>query len=179
MSEVMDDAPMPDDVETLLDELARLVAEAKAIPLSSSVRIDRGEVEALLEDLRRAVPDEVFRAKRLMRDRAQLLEHAQEDATQILADARAERDRLIAQERIVTEARREADAILEEARDTARRVKLEAEDYVDAKLANFEVVLHKVMKTVDRGRQTLRGRLESDQLTDEELEAARRDAEGR
>jgi cell division septum initiation protein DivIVA len=178
MSEVHDPTAMPADVESRLSELERLVAEARAIPLSSSVRVDRGEIEAIVGELRETIPDEVFRARRLMRDKAQLLEHAQEDAAQILADARAERDRLIAQERIVAEARREADAILEEARDAARRVKLEAEDYVDAKLANFEVVLHKVMKTVDRGRQTLRGRLESDQLTDEELEATRRDAEG-
>jgi hypothetical protein len=38
---------------------------------------------------------------------------------------------------------------------------MEAEDYVDAKLANFEIVLQKTLAAVARGRESLRGRLEA------------------
>jgi hypothetical protein len=49
-------------------------------------------------------------------------------------------------------------------------MRLEAEDYVDAKLANFEVVLHKTLTAVERGRERLRGRLDVDALNEAELE---------
>jgi hypothetical protein len=45
------------------------------------------------------------------------------------------------------------------ARTQAEAMRLQTEDYVDAKLANFEVVLHKTLSAVERGREKLRGRL--------------------
>ncbi|MGH9114724.1 MAG: cell division initiation protein, partial [Acidimicrobiales bacterium] len=44
---------------------------------------------------------------------------------------------------------------VEEARDEARRLRLEAEDYCDQKLAAFEVVLDRTIKTVAAGREKL------------------------
>jgi hypothetical protein len=49
-----------------------------------------------------------------------------------------------------------ANRTLEEANDEARKLKHEAEDYVDQKLASFEIVLERIMKTVVGGREKLR-----------------------
>ena len=40
----------------------------------------------------------------------------------------------------------------------------EVDDYVDGKLANFEVVLQKTLSAVDRGRSKLKGRSDLDAL---------------
>src|SRR5205085_9263531 len=45
-----------------------------------------------------------------------------------------------------------------EARREAEEIRAEADDYVDSKLANFEVVLTKTIGSVDRGREKLLGR---------------------
>jgi hypothetical protein len=45
-------------------------------------------------------------------------------------------------------------------------MRLEVEDYVDAKLANFEIVLTKTLSAVERGRQKLSGRHELEALRD-------------
>ncbi len=82
----------------------------------------------------------------------------------MIEEARAERARLIAKTEVVHAANREAERVVEDARERARQIRLEAEDYVDAKLANFEVVLQKVLGSVERGREKLRGRLDADQL---------------
>jgi cell division septum initiation protein DivIVA len=160
---------IPYDVESRLQALEEMVADAKSVPLSSSVMVNRAEVEALVTELREVMPDELAQARWLVRDRDRILETAREDADRILSDARTESERLVSQQHVVTTARIEADEILARARENARRVKLEAEDYVDAKLANFEVVLTKIKGTVERGRETLRGRLDVDQLADDEL----------
>jgi hypothetical protein len=45
----------------------------------------------------------------------------------------------------------------------------EVDDYIDGKLANFEVVLAKVLTAVERGRDKLRGRHELDDLAGTEV----------
>jgi hypothetical protein len=57
---------------------------------------------------------------------------------------------------IVREARLTARRAVQEARDQANRLKHEAEDYCDHKLAGFEIVLERTMKTVQAGREKLR-----------------------
>jgi hypothetical protein len=48
-----------------------------------------------------------------------------------------------------------AQRILDDANEEARRLRHEAEDYADQKLASFEIVLDRTMKTVQAGREKL------------------------
>jgi cell division septum initiation protein DivIVA len=162
-----DQRGVPLDVEAKLHQLERLIADAKAVPLSASIMLNRSEVEGLVADVRDALPDELTQARWVIKERDQILERAEADAARLLDDARAEHDRLVAQESVVTGAQREADRVVEDASEHARQIRLEAEDYVDAKLANFEVVLQKTLSAVEKGRQKLRGRLDTDQLADD------------
>ncbi|MBS3942117.1 MAG: hypothetical protein KG028_14250 [Actinobacteria bacterium] len=161
---------VPLDVEAKLHQLERLVAEAKAVPLSASIMLNRAEVDGLVADVRDALPDELTQARWVVKERDEILERAQADADRILDDARDEAARLVSQQEVVRSADREADRIVEDAREQARQMRLEAEDYVDAKLANFEVVLQKTLTAVEKGRQKLRGRLDTDQLAEEDLD---------
>jgi cell division septum initiation protein DivIVA len=75
-----------------------------------------------------------------------------------------ERARLVSQQEVVRAAQEEAERLLSEAREQARQMRLEAEDYVDAKLAQFEIALGKTQQElgrsiaqVRRGRDKLRG----------------------
>jgi cell division septum initiation protein DivIVA len=160
---------VPVDVEARLHQLERLVADAKTVPLSASIMVNRAEVDDLVADLRDALPQELVQARRVVREREEILDRAESDASRILEDARSDRDRIVSQEDVVRAAEREAGRIVEEAREHARQIRLEAEDYVDAKLANFEIVLHKTLTAVEKGRQKLRGRLDTDQLAEDEL----------
>jgi vacuolar-type H+-ATPase subunit H len=160
---------VPPDVEAKLHQLERLLSDAKAVPLSASIMLNRAEIEGVVGDLRDALPDELTQARWVIKERDDILEHARTDAHRLVDDARAERDRLVAREEVVRASAEEADRIVSDAREHARRIRLEAEDYVDAKLANFEVVLNKTLGAVERGRAKLRGNLDAEQLSDEEL----------
>jgi cell division septum initiation protein DivIVA len=164
---------VPIDVSARLDHLERLVAEAKAVPLSASVMVNRAEVAGLVAAIREALPEEVTQARWVVRERDEILERSQAEAQRLIEDAEAERDRLVSDREVARTAQREAQQLLDEAQEQARQMRLEAEDYVDAKLANFEVVLHKTLGAVEKGRAKLRGRLDTDQLAedlDEELD---------
>jgi hypothetical protein len=56
---------------------------------------------------------------------------------------------------VVREARRRAQALVDDAEAAARALRHEAEDYVDQRLASFEVVLERTMQAVQKGRQRL------------------------
>ncbi|MEX0592035.1 MAG: hypothetical protein WD358_02665 [Nitriliruptoraceae bacterium] len=167
-----DQRGIPLDLEAKMHQLQQMVDEAKAVPLSASVMINRAEIDGLLEDMRAALPDELTQARWVIRERDEILERAQADADRMLADAQAESERLVSQQEVVRTAEREAARIVEDAREHGRQIRLEAEDYVDAKLANFEVVLNKTLTAVEKGRARLRGHLDTDQLAEEDLAEA-------
>ena len=56
---------------------------------------------------------------------------------------------------VVREARRRAQQVVDDAEAQARALKHEAEDYIDQKLASFEVVLDRTMQAVHKGRERL------------------------
>ncbi|MEX2533713.1 MAG: hypothetical protein WD360_07080 [Nitriliruptoraceae bacterium] len=155
---------IPPDVEATMSHLDQLIADAKSVPLSSSVMVHRGDIESLIQHLRAGLPDELTQARWVVRERDEILMRAKEDAERLVADAQQTQLELIAKETVVKAAQDDAERILNDARDHARKIRLEAEDYVDAKLANFEVVLTKTLSTVERGRAKLRGALETDEL---------------
>jgi F0F1-type ATP synthase membrane subunit b/b' len=140
------------------------------VPLSSSIMVNRADVEAVLERLREGLPEELRQARWILKERDDLIEQGRREAQQLLDDAREERDRMLSEAEVVKAAHREAERIVAEAREEAKVLRLEAEDYVDGKLANFEIALHKTLKSVENGRERLRGRLASDELGDEEPE---------
>jgi hypothetical protein len=145
------------DLIDRIDELQVLIEEAKAVPLSSSAVINREEMLELLAQLKEEVPDEVRQARWMSRDKDELLERARKEAERIIAEAREQRDRLLSRTEIVHAAEREAERIIDEAKERAAKIRVEAEDYVDQKLAAFEILLNKTLATVSRGREQLRG----------------------
>lgn len=144
-----------------IDELQVLIEEAKAVPLSSSAIINRDELLELIAQLKEEVPDEIRQARWMSRDRDELLARARKEAERIVAEAREQRDRLLTRTEIVHAAQREGERIIDAANDRAARIRAEGEDYVDQKLAAFEILLNKTLVTVQRGREQLRGDIQT------------------
>ncbi|MCX4856692.1 ATP synthase F0 subunit B [Streptomyces canus] len=145
------------DVQKKLDEIVSAVSGARSMPMSASVMVNRAELLALLEEVRQALPGSLAQAQELIGDREQMVEQARQEAERIIGQAHAERGSLISDTEVARRSQAEADRILNEARQEAEEVRAEADDYVDSKLANFEVVLTKTLGSVGRGREKLLG----------------------
>ena len=159
------------DLATRLLELEEMVRDAKSMPLSSSALLNRDEVLVLIEELKDSLPEEIKQARWVVKDREELLAKARRDAEAMVEAARAEQLRMASHEAVVQRAKEESERILHEAQEDARRLRLEAEDYADAKLAQLEVALQKILedmsssnealaRTIDQvvaGREKLRG----------------------
>lgn len=146
------------DVQKKLDEIVEAVGNARSMPMSASCVVNRAQLLAMLEEVREALPGSLAHAQELIGGREQLVEQARQEAGRIIETAHAERGSLISGTEIARRSQTEADRILGEARKDAEEIRGEADEYVDSKLANFEVVLTKTIGSVDRGREKLLGR---------------------
>ena len=147
------------DVQDRLDELAILVEDAKAMPLSASCIVNRQQVLDLVDEIRQLLPDAVRRADELLADREAVVQDGRREADRILERARAEADRLVSEHEVYLAAVSEAEALRADVTAETSRMREETDDYIDAKLATFEITLQKTLQTVDRGRERLRAQM--------------------
>jgi hypothetical protein len=152
------------DIVGRLQQLENMVREARSVPLSTSAIVGREEVLEIIEAARNELPEEIKQARWVVKDREELLDKARRDAEALVERGRAERDRLVAEQEVVRAAREESERVLAGADQRAREMRLEAEDYVDHKLAQFEIALEKTSAALERsiaaaqrGRERLRG----------------------
>lgn len=158
-------------LEDLVRQLEELVRSARNMPLSSSALVDRQTALDAIEMLKRSIPEEIARARAVIRDRDEILQRAQAQAQRLVERAQAHREQMLGQTEIVQAATREAERLLAETRATSERIRSEAERYAEGKLATFEIVLQRTLATVERGRERLAGRMEADRLNEDEPEA--------
>ena len=154
------------DVHTKLDELTTIIETARAMPMSASCIINRAEVLERLDEVRKLLPGELTTAQQILDERGAVVDEGRAEADRIIEAAKAERAKLVARTEVMREAQREADAVLAAAHADTERMRVEIDDYVDGKLANFEVVLHKTLQAVEKGRAKIRGRHELDALAE-------------
>jgi vacuolar-type H+-ATPase subunit H len=145
------------DVQKKLDEIVAAVSSARSMPMSASCVVNRADLLSMLEEVRQALPGSLAEAQELIGDREHLVERARQEAERIIENAHAQRGSLISDTEVARRSQAEADRILAEAGREAEEIRAEADDYVDSKLANFEVVLTKTLGSVGRGREKLLG----------------------
>jgi cell division septum initiation protein DivIVA len=155
-------AEAPSDAEGLLHEVIALVANAKAMPLSSSVLVSRDEVLGLLDEAVASLPDELKRARWTLADLDALTEQRRREADALLDEVRAEAARLVSRTEISRQAKVHAERLVADAEERGRAILHEAEDFCDQRLAQMEIVLDRLQKTVQSGRARLRPRIEPD-----------------
>jgi cell division septum initiation protein DivIVA len=143
------------DVEAILHQLLDVIGNARPMPLSSSVMINRDEVLEIIEAALARMPEELRAARWLLREREEFLAKVQREGDDILDAARAQAERMVQRTEVVRAAEHRARQVVTSAEDESRRLRHEVEDYCDQRLAQFEVVLDKVLRTVQAGRERL------------------------
>jgi len=148
------------DVLALIDKLDDLVHNARAVPLTDQVRIDREAVYEILDQMRSTLPEEIKQARWIVKERQEMLAEAKREADRIVDEAKEKAERQASQQEVVKLADKQAADLLDEARQREREVRLGAEDYADEVLGTLEVNLEKFTAAVRRGRERLQGKSE-------------------
>lgn len=146
------------DALDILDELERLIEDARMMPMSASCLVNRAEAMELVHQLREALPHELRHASMLLRDCDAVLEESRLEAGRIVAAAHDERDRMLAETGGLGGDYAQAGPNAVD-RD-ALAIRYEANEYVDQQLAHLELILNQALGAVQQGRNRLRTDME-------------------
>lgn len=143
------------DSGILLRRAIDIIATAPNMPLSATPRIDRDEIIELLEGALSRLPDELRQARWMMKERDEFLQRTHREADEIIEAAKVQAERFVQRAEVVRAAEQRARQIMEAAEEDARRLRHETEDFLDQRLASFEILLDKLSRTVATGRRRL------------------------
>jgi cell division septum initiation protein DivIVA len=153
------------DAETLLRRAIDIIATAPTMPLSSSPRIDRDEIIELLEESLDRIPEELRQARWMLKERQEFVAKTRREADELLEAASVRAERMVQRTEVVRAAEQRARSVMETAEADSRRLRHETEDFLDQRLGSFEILLDKLSKTVNSGRQRLSIGGEPDETT--------------
>jgi hypothetical protein len=123
--------------EEKLAYLRELILNARAMPMSASCVINRGEVLAAIDDVIENLPEEIADAQQVIDRSAYKIAEGEAEASRILAEARDHAANLAQHSEVI----RLAEQI--------------AAEFIDARMASFESVLHKTASQVRTARARL------------------------
>jgi vacuolar-type H+-ATPase subunit H len=159
------------DLAGRLQKLEEMVRDAKSMPLSSSALVNRDEVLDMLKDMQETLPEEIKQARWIVKDREDLLGKARQDAERIVEQAKEDQLRMARKEEVVHRAEEEADRIVAEAEQHAMDARAEAESYVDARLAQFEIALRRILEEAQSTTRALAKTLDQVEVGRDRLRA--------
>jgi cell division septum initiation protein DivIVA len=140
------------DVFELIESLIAEVQEAKSVPLSGNVIMDREMLIDQLQKLQVILPDELRAARWMVREREAFIARTNEKARDVLDKAQTESRRLVGDTYVLGEAVEEANLLVRRAEGDARRMRLESEDDIDSHLSRVETLLTELLGRVHYAR---------------------------
>lgn len=158
-----DDAVKITQTESKLAGLRAIVADARQVPMSASCMVNRAEVVALIDEIVAGLPDEIERSRSVISEQFTANAQAREQAAGIIENARAEAKEIAGVSGVAREANEYASAVRAQADEEARQIRVEADMYVDARMAEFEASLQKTVSQVTVMRQQLSKRSKLDE----------------
>ncbi len=145
------------EVERILRQLTDIIEAARPVPLSASSMINKDEVLEMLHECADRLPDELRAARWLLKEREDFLARVRREGDELMQLARARAEQMVQRTEVVKAAENRARKIIDAAETESRRIRHECEDYCDQKLASFEAVLERTLKSVVQGRSRLQG----------------------
>ncbi len=144
--------------KSVLNEIRKLKQEiinAKKVPFSRYISVDKDNILSKLEQIEQMLPGEMKKAFFIDKKREEILQNAYKESQDIITKAREEQKRLISESTVTKEAEIEKERIIKEAREEANNIINEAEHYAINVLTKIESVLKKAESAIKEGKESL------------------------
>jgi hypothetical protein len=156
------DEDQPSTTEKDLALLRSVVVDARQVPMSASCMVNRVEVLHRIDQILAGLPEEIERSRTVISEQFTAHAHAREQAVEIIENARNEAKEIASVSGVAREANHYAAETRAQADEEARQIRIEADMYVDARLAEFEASLQKTSSQVVLMREQLAKRSKLD-----------------
>lgn len=139
------------DIQHLVDRLEELLNSGRHMPFSTYILVDEQRALELIDQMRISIPEEIEKARRVIRERDRVMAQANEEAARIRDLAREKSETLIQRDSISQAAQARAGSIIEQSRQEADAVRREADQYVLDVLSDLEDALMRTVAVVRNG----------------------------
>lgn len=139
------------DIQHLVDRLEELFNDGRHMPFTPYTMIEEQRALELIDQMRISVPEEIEKAKRVIRERDRIMAQANEEAARIRDLAREKSETLIQRDAITQAAQARAASIIEQSRREAHAIREEADQYVLDVLSDLEDALMRTVGVVQNG----------------------------
>lgn len=141
--------------EERLAQLRDLISNARAMPMSASCVINRGDVLSAIDAVIDDLPDEIADAQQVIDSSSAKISEGEAEASRILAEAREHAASLAENSEVIRVAEQKASQLINDAETEATALRRETDEFVDSRMASFESVLHKTTSQVRTARSRL------------------------
>lgn len=159
------------DIQHLIDRLEELLVNGRHVPFTAHTVIDEQRALELIDQMRISIPEEIEKAKRVLRERDRIIAQANEEAARIRDLAREKSETLIQRDSITQAAQARAGNIIDQSRREAESIRREADQYVADVLSDLEEALGRTLTVVRNGIMTVEATQERGAHTDRQRQA--------
>ena len=138
-----------------IENLKQIIENAKRVPFSKFITIDKDEVLGSIMRIEAMLPEEVKQAVNISKQKDMILQNAYEEKERIIKEAELEFRKLVDESNVLLEARKEREKILKEAKEEAERIRNEALAFAKDVLSKVEVVLEKAQNTIKESKEAI------------------------
>lgn len=143
------------DIYALLDELQEEIDLSPSRGFSKNKSIDPKIVSEIIGDIRAALDGELEHAKRVMRDRDQILNAAKTQADEILKEARKNAQELVSENAVTYAAYEKASKLLENAKQKSGEMRKSATTYAEEVFDDLESYYSECIEMIRENRSRL------------------------
>lgn len=116
-------------IDSLIDEMIDYIEDVRSVPFSGDkIKISRDDILSFIDDIKLTLPEELDRAKKIIKSKKEIIEEANREAKEIIDAAKIEAKRLVDEHEIRLEAEDVADNIIAVAEEDANNIIKEAEN---------------------------------------------------
>ena len=115
-------------IEDFLDLLEETIEDGKSVVLTNKIMVDGEKMKEIIEDIRLNMPEEIRKAKKIVEDRATILEKAAADAEMTIKKAEEQQQLMVSETEVMKVAQAQSNALLAKSNGEANDIIAEAKD---------------------------------------------------
>ena len=138
-----------------LDEMEEIIDQAKSVPFTNKISIDRERLFDVIEKIRLNLPIEIDKAQKIVADYERILADARGKSEVIVDEARHEAEKRADDHEVYRIAVQQAQELVDKGKREANDIRQNVMEYADDILAKAENTVREVMSSVNQGTRAI------------------------
>jgi hypothetical protein len=139
----------------LIDELLEYIENSSNLPLSNKSVIDKYEVIETIKEIKKSIPEEMNKAKWVIREREKIINDAKREAEETLNNSGKQLMKMIDEHEITKSARIKAQETIQDMQNKKAEINSSIKEYANGILKDLETNLERCLMQIKENRREI------------------------